>query len=191
MLWQLIQLDLIPNQVLRLSRHIIIIPPLVHQNFMPLKYTPAGWSLTNSIFPSVTMWSVYDSDMMVMMTIMMTCDKRSESSDGYYKEDVKEGGPLSTGSSNGGNSWTGCMNRPLHFNSCKNDRSVLETTVFKLFHSLYCLSLDLPHCLAACLMFSVKMILLKRFVRLLCGGYWPLCYPVLNSLPRCANWWRS
>ena len=42
--------------------------------------------------------------MMMMMTIMMTGDKRSESSDGYYKEDVKEGGPLSTGSSNGGNS---------------------------------------------------------------------------------------
>jgi hypothetical protein len=59
-------------------------------------------------------------------------NKRSESSDGCYKEDVKGGGPLSTGSNNGGNSWTSCINRPLHFNSHKSDRSLMEAAVFKL-----------------------------------------------------------
>ena len=96
-----------------------------------------------------------------MMTVMTN---GSVSSDGCYKENMKGGSPPSTGSNNGGNSLTGCINRPLHFNSHKNDRNSMEGAVFKLIHSFYCLSLVLPHCMVACLLFSVRMILLERFV---------------------------
>jgi hypothetical protein len=46
--------------------------------------------------------------------------------------DMKGGGSLSTGNNNGGNCGTGCINRPLHFNSRKNDRNLMEAAVPKL-----------------------------------------------------------
>jgi hypothetical protein len=100
---------------------------------MPLKLAPADWTLSKLHIPKyndvTSLWQWHsdgdgDND--------DYDDKRSESSDDCYKEDMKGGGPLSTDSNNGGNSWTGCINRPLHFNSRRSDRNLMEAAVFKL-----------------------------------------------------------